>query len=120
MNYSAVLIIPADLKPQADAVGAAMGWGEVSYTIPLSSDPESQEITHWGARADVDEQFIRWIRGLDPLPDPAFQPIVNALIFDFSPDPTVAYGEDDPEPPSLWGREHFDSALAAHGLKEMT
>jgi hypothetical protein len=27
MRYSAVLIVPADLKPQADTLGAAMGWG---------------------------------------------------------------------------------------------
>ena len=110
MQHSAVLIIPADLKNQADAVGAAMGWGEVSYTIPLSDDPESQEVTHWAARADVSEQFIRWVRGQEPLPDPAFQPVIDALIADFSPDP------DDPEKPVLWGRGHLDAVLADQGL----
>ena len=110
MQYSAVLIIPAHLKTQADAVGAAMLWGDVSYTIPLSDDPESMEVTHWAARADVSEQFIRWVRGLDPLPDPAFQPVIDALVADFSPDPA------DAEKPTLWGREHLDAVLADQKL----
>ena len=110
MQYSAVLIIPADLKAQADAVGAAMGWGDVSYTIPLSDDPESLEVTHWAARSDVSEQFVRWVRGLDPLPDPAFQPVIDALVADFSPDP------EDAEKPVLWGRAHLAAVLAAQGM----
>ena len=113
MQHSAILIIPAALKPQADAVGAAMDWGDVSYTIALADDPESQEVTHWGARADVSEQFVRWIKGVDPLPDPSFQPIIDVLIADFSPDPT--YEGDDP-PSVLWGREHLDAVLAAMGM----
>ena len=108
MQHSAVLIIPAALKPAADAVGAAMGWGAVSYSIALSDDGET--LTHYGARADVSEQYIRWVTGADPLPDPAFQPVVDALIADFSPDPT------DPEKPTLWGREHLDAVLAQHGM----
>lgn len=112
MQYSAVLIIPADLKPDADAVGAAMGWGPVSYTIPLGT---GDVVTHWGARADVNAQFIRWVRGVDPLPDgmESAQPVIDALQADFRPDPT--YEGDDP-PPVLWGRAHLDAVLAAMGL----
>ena len=112
--HSAVLIIPAALKPQADAVGQAMGWGEVSYTIALTNDPETGEVTHYAARADVSEQFIRWVKGVDPLPDPSLQPVIDALITDFSPDPTY---EGDEPPPVLWGREHLDAALAHMGLQ---
>ena len=109
--HSAVLIIPADLKPQADAVGEAMGWGSTSYTIPIG---DGEQVTHYGLRADVDAQFIRWIKGVDPLPDPSFQPVIDALIADFSPDPT--YEGDDP-PPVLWGREHLDAVLLDQGLQ---
>jgi len=112
-DYSAVLIIPADLKPQADAVGAAMGWGPESYTIPL---PNAKNPTHYALRADVDAQFIRWIKGIDPLPDPSAAPILDALIADFSPDPTVEHGEGDEVPPTLWGRAHLDAVITAHGL----
>ena len=111
MSHSAVLIIPADLKPQADAVGAAMGWGETSYTIPIG---DGEQITHYGLRADVDAQFIRWIKGVDPIPDPAFQPVIDALIADFSPDPT--YEGDEPSP-VLWAREHLDAVLETMGLQ---
>ena len=111
MQHSAVLIIPADLKAQADAIGKAMGWGDVSYTIALG---DGETVTHYGARVDVSEQFIRWVKGIDPLPDPSLQPVIDALITDFSPDPTY---EGDEPPPVLWGREHLDAALAAMGLQ---
>lgn len=84
MQYSAVLIIPAPMKAQADAVGVAMGWGPESYTTPLGND---DIVTHYAARVDVREQFLGWVRGLEPLPDAAFQPVIDALIADFSPDP---------------------------------
>lgn len=91
-----------------------MGWGPVSYTIPL---PDSDEPTHYGLRADVDEQFIRWIRGLDPLPESCVElaaPVLPELIADFSPDPTVELGGEEDAPPVLWGRAHLDAAVAAH------
>ena len=112
-QHSAILIIPAALKPQADAVGQAMDWGDVSYTIALTDDPESQEVTHYAARADVSGQFVRWIKGVDPLLDPAAQPVIDALIADFSPDP------EDAEKPALWGREHLDAVLSVHGLVQV-
>ena len=124
MLYSAVLIIPADLKPEADVVGAVMGWGVTSYTIPLG---DGEQITHFGLRANVDAQFIRWIKGLDPLPDDHADlaaPVIAAMIADFSPDPTVApdlelgEGADEEAPVILWGRAHLDAVLEAHGLIE--
>lgn len=109
MDYSAVLIIPATLRAQADAIGAAMGWGDVSYTIPLAPQGDT-EPTHYGARADVSAQFMRWVRGLDPLPDPAFQSVIDALIADFSPNPDAGGA------PRLYGRQHLDAVLSEHGL----
>jgi hypothetical protein len=97
---SAILIIPVALLSQANAVGAAMAWGPESYTIPLSDDGST--VTHWGLRADVDEQFARWITGLDPLPDPSAQPVVDALIADFST--------------SDWGEAHLLRVLEENGF----
>lgn len=111
MEYSAVLIIPTTLKPMGDAVAQAMGWGFVAYSIPLSTDGET--VTHYACRADVSPQFMRWIKGDDPLPDPSIAPVINALIYDFSPDPR------DPEGPRLWGRNHLDTVLSARGLIEV-
>lgn len=109
MEYSAVLIIPAAMKPAADAVAQAMGWGNVAYTIPVGPD---ETVTHYACRADVSPQFTRWIRGDDPLPEGSegAQPIIDALVWDFSPDP------DDEESPRLWGRDHLDAVLAAQNL----
>lgn len=111
MRFSAVLLIPAAMKSQADALGETMGWGPVSYTIPLG---DGETITHYAVRADVSAQFIRWVRGLDPLPDPAAQPVIEALIADFSPDP------DNPDAPALWGRAHLDAVMAAMALALMS
>ena len=92
---SAILILPAELKSQGNAVGEAMGWGPESYTIPLSNN--GLDITHYGLRADVDDQFVRWITGVDPLPMSDVEIIIASLIYDFS-------GTEH----SLWGREHLD------------
>lgn len=117
MRYSAVLIVPADLKPQADTLGAAMGWGAESYTIPIIASGEVP--THYALRADVKEQFVRWIKGLDPLPVEGAEQVIQALIWDFSPDPTIDVPEDDETytaPPVLWGRKHLDAVIKREGL----
>lgn len=113
MQYSAVLIIPAAMKPAADTLGKAMGWGEVSYTIPLG---DGQNVTHFAARADVGTQFLRWIKGLDPLPDPAAQSVIAALHADFSPDPTF---DGDEPPPAFWGNQHLEHVLHEMALQIM-
>lgn len=100
---SAVLIIPDALLSQANAVGEAMGWGPTSYVIPLSDDGET--VTHWGLRADVDDQFVRWITGADPLPDPSAQPVVDALIAGFSA--------------SEWGEAHLIRVLEENDLTKL-
>lgn len=112
-EFSAVLILPAALKDAGNAVAQAMEWGQIAYTIALSADG-GETVTHYACRADVSEQFMRWIKGDDPLPDPYIAPVVNALIWDFSPDP------DDAESQRLWGRDHLDAVLAAQGLVEVS
>ena len=132
---SAILIILAALKSAADALGATMGWGEVSYTIALTDDPETGEVTHYAARADVTLTFIYVIKlaqgadvtvpddlvegvaalqaALAAAPSEIVDPVIAALIADFSPDP------EDAEKPVLWGRAHLDAVLAAMGLTVM-
>ena len=135
MQHSAVLIIPAALKPQADALGQAMSWGEVSYTIALTDDPDGQEVTHYASRPDVSSVFlyvIKLARGEDvtvpddlanavaatqaamaDAPSEIVDPVIAALITDFSPDP------EDAEKPVLWGRDHLDAVLSVHGLVQV-
>ncbi len=100
---SAVLILPVELKSQGNAVGEAMGWGPESYTIPLSTN--GIDITHYGLRADVSDQFIRWITGVDPLPITDADEILTSLIYDFS-------GSEH----NLWGREHLEYVCSNYNL----
>ena len=58
-----VLIVPADLKDKANALGAAMGWGPDSYSVPLSAD-SGEPATHWGLNiANAGEDFITLLEG---------------------------------------------------------
>lgn len=113
--HSAVLILPMALKDAGDQIGAAMGWGPVSYSIPLAAEGAS-EATHVGLRADVQPTFIDMIvaagQGVYPeaVPGAVLRPVIEALIADFSPDPS------DPEKPVLWGADHLEAVCAAHGL----
>lgn len=116
--HSAVLILPMALKNAGDQIGAAMGWGPVSYSIPLAADGAS-DATHIGLRADAQPTFIQMIaaakQGIypDALPEAVLRPVIEALIADFSPDPS------DPEKPVLWGADHLDAVCAAHGLTRL-
>ena len=116
--HSAVLILPMALKQAGDMIGAAMGWGPQSYSIPLAADGAS-EATHIGLRADVHPAFIAMIEAAkaghypDALPEAILAPVINALIADFSPAPS------DPEKSALWGADHFDAVCAAHGLQKV-
>lgn len=114
---SAVLIIPAALRSQAEAVGATLGWGDANYSIPLVSGEGG--VTHYACRADVSPEVIEALEvlaGTRPMPDspgatleamltiPAATrtPVIEALRVDVSSD--------------LWGAEHARDALARFGL----
>ena len=113
--HSAVLILPIALRDVGNQIGAAMGWGPVSYTISLASNPDG-EATHIGLRADVHPSFIDMIeaaqQGIYPptLSAELLQPVIDSLIYDFSPDP------NDTEKPVLWGVEHFEYVCNKHQL----
>jgi hypothetical protein len=59
--YSTVLITPAALVTEANALGAALGHGPETYTVPLTADGET--LTHWGAHAVTTASFIDLILG---------------------------------------------------------
>lgn len=95
---SAVIITPAAMKPAALAFAVQMGWQDEtgdSFGLELQTDGVT---THYGCRADVFDGFLALMA--DP-PEEAL-PMLAALIIDLSD--------------TLWGREHFDAVIAAHGL----
>lgn len=126
MTTSALLIIPAALRPAANTVGAYMGWGPENYTIHLSSDGAT--LTHYGCRTDVTAEFMATLLAagydltragmtvdeiaavqavLDALPSapvipPGAAAVLAALDIDLSA--------------SLWGIDHARAALAARDL----
>lgn len=99
---SAVLIIPAALKPAADAVGAAMGWGPENYGLALSATGQPPT-THYLCRTDVSEEFLAGVA--NPPPIPGISTVLAALDMDLSE--------------ALWGEEHTKAALASRGLSRV-
>ena len=59
-TYSTVMIVPAALRDDANLLGAALGHGPESYTVPIPSDGET---THWGSHSWPDESFFAMIVG---------------------------------------------------------
>ncbi len=58
-----VLIVPTSLVDKANALGAAMGWGPESYSVPLSADG-SEPATHWGLNlANPGDSFLAMLAG---------------------------------------------------------
>lgn len=58
--HSTVLIVPAALLDQANALGAALGYGPQSYTVPLGADGAA---THYGAHTWATDAFFALIAG---------------------------------------------------------
>ena len=56
MVYSTVMIVEAAHRETANAMGAALGYGPGTYTVPLSDDGET--VTHYGAHAVTSEDYI--------------------------------------------------------------
>jgi hypothetical protein len=62
-HFSAVLIVPAHLLTEANALGAALGHGPTSYTVPIG-DP----VTHYGSRSRVVLSFIAVLAAVGHVP----------------------------------------------------
>lgn len=98
---SAVLIVPAAIRPAAEVFGQSQGWGPSNFAVPLSADGGSS-ITHYACRADVGPNFDDLF--LDP-PEGA-EGLAEIVIRDFSD--------------TLWGEAHFNAVIAAHGMERAT
>lgn len=55
--YSLVLIIPADLRDDANALAEALGHGPSNYSVPLSPTG-GEPATHWGLHTWAQQSFI--------------------------------------------------------------
>ena len=95
---SGVFILPAAMRDAGNAFGEQMGWGNPSYSIPLSPTG-AEPATHWGARADLPPSFF----ALMDAPPAEAQPLLDALILDVQ-DVGDPYG-------------HWSGVIAAQGLK---
>ena len=112
-TISVVLIAPAALLEQVNALATAMGWGPDCYSVPLSLTGAAPA-THWGLRTWATASFVALVDGAarGELPQElagTFAPadvatLIAALII--STDPAVT----DPA-------GHFAQALDAHGLQ---
>lgn len=55
MSYSTVLIVPTALRDRANLLGAALGYGPTSYTVPIPPDAPP---SHWGAHTYAGAEFF--------------------------------------------------------------
>lgn len=94
---SAVLIVPAAARPAADLFGQSQGWGPDNFTVALSADGGAT-VTHYACRADVGPNFDELFTD----PPQGAEALANIVIRDFSD--------------SSWGAEHFEAAIATHGM----
>ncbi|MGX9855760.1 hypothetical protein ACR03S_10025 [Limimaricola variabilis] len=97
-HFSAILIVPADLLGKANALGAALGHGPDSYTVPLGAD---DAVTHYGSRSRVLPIFIATLAAAGAVP----------------PEELERLGVD-PDLVSAGGEVVAGLDLAAHGLTE--
>lgn len=95
---SCVLIIPAALKDEADALGAALGHGPNSYSAALTT---GKGVTHWGLHAFVSADFAAMLQtGKLPVDFPDADKVLAVLISSVRADYTG----------------HFAEVCKAHGL----
>lgn len=100
MTYSLVLVTPLTCAAQADAVLAALGWGEANFLVALCP-AQGAAMTHRGLRATVTEHFLtRLATALE-----ADAALAEAVLRDARPD-AERLG-------------HFDACLADWGLTRM-
>lgn len=107
-TISCVIILPASLQSAGNALSLALGHGPDTYSIPLCMDGV---VTHYGAHAWVQPEFIATIQGaaggvlpdsLAEFPPEDLQAVLSGLIL------SVREGGDP--------QEHWQATLAANGL----
>lgn len=105
---SLAMLIPADLLTEANAIGAAMGYGPESFTIPCG---DGETVTHYAGYLVHAEKFMVILaaaaQGILPqsVTSEMVAPVLSALVTDVTEsDDSVA---------------HMESFLAAAGLQRM-
>lgn len=109
---SVVLIAPAALLEQANALAAAMGWGPDCYSVPLSASGEAPA-THWGLRTWAADSFAGQVEAAAQgvLPEElagTFEPAAVAALIGAL---TISIEADVADP-----AEHFARVVDAAGL----
>ena len=110
-NYSAVLVVPAALLAEGNAIGEALGWGPGNFSVPLSTNG-LEPATHYGLHAQAQQNFVDMFTGAaqgvvpDGL-DPAALPVIGAMASS-----SAVEGVKRPA-------EHFQELLDAAGLRRL-
>jgi len=112
-NGSIVIIIPAPFIELCNQLGVVMGWGDGSFTVPLTMD--GVNIHFFGLRSEYDEKFGGWFLGRDELPIqvrniPNINLLLENILIDISPNVLTKDGD------ILWGKRHFKSVCEKMGL----
>lgn len=108
-QLSLVLIIPSNLLTSANAIANALGYGPITFSVPLSPTGETP-ITDYGGRANTSESFVAWLNNavagnyplIENVAPSTVQTVFESLIFNVSD--------------ILWGGEHFFAVLNQEGL----
>jgi hypothetical protein len=107
MRYSVVMIVPAEARAAGDNLGAALGWGDENFTVPLG---DKDMASHYGLRAAAGPDLVALLsdagQGRFPdLPDLSqddLAGVLSVLITDTRPD-SARDG-------------HFEAVIASRGL----
>ena len=108
---SAVLIIPASLRDQANALGEAMGWGPDNYSVPLSASG-SEPPTHFGLHAWAQPSFAAMLAGVAQGDVPEVPGLSAAQVAEVVGALIVSFAEI-----AGW---HWERVLADNGLQVVT
>jgi hypothetical protein len=102
MTTAAVFIVPAPLRPAADAFCVSMGWQEQDTESPMFSSAltdNGTDITHYGCRPLLTPEHEALLAN----PPSAAASLLTAMIVDVSTDNIVPI-------------EHYLRVLGEHGL----
>lgn len=109
-DHSLVLIVPADLKDAANAMGQAIGWTGDNLSVPLSANGK-EPATHYGCHAWAQDIAIQWLTGQAEPPASDYTPEQIAGVLSQIVVSVDANG--------LQGGEHFAAAIANANLQRI-
>lgn len=105
----AILIVSAQSRNEANALGEAMGWGSDNYTVKLSSR-EDGVTTHYGLATPVSDSFVAMYEAcLEGVPPEGIPPELIAVV------PLIS-ADFDLEGLYTSPLAHFEMVIQAQGL----